>query len=318
MLLRWLAFMGRHGAAILAGGLFIGLVLPPLAALLRPLLTGLIFVLTAATLLGIEWRALRGHLRHPGRIALVLGWTLVAVPVLVDLAGRLGGLPAPLVQALVLWAAAPPLSSLPAIAILLGLDPALALIAMVAGIFLVPFTLPPLVLGLIGLKLEIGIAPLMLHLLIFVGGATFLAAVLRRLVGRDRLRRHATALGGVNVILMLLFAIAITDGADGLILAQPDRMLLYAASALVTSAVLQGVGSLLFLPLERRSALTIGLVGGNHNLSMVWASLGAAATPDLMLFLICVQVPIYVLPAALRPVYRRLGMAAAVTPPSPG
>jgi hypothetical protein len=37
MILRPLALLGRFGTWFLAGGIFIGLLLPPLAALLRPL-----------------------------------------------------------------------------------------------------------------------------------------------------------------------------------------------------------------------------------------------------------------------------------------
>jgi hypothetical protein len=41
-------------------------------------------------------------------------------------------------------------------------------------------------------------------------------------------------------------------------------------------------------------------------MASVWASLGAFAPPELTLFFIAVQLPIYILPALLRPVYRRL------------
>jgi BASS family bile acid:Na+ symporter len=307
--LRALAWLGRHGAAVLAGGLLIGLALPPLAALLRPALAALVFVLTTVTMLTIEWPQVLVHLRRPARVALILGWSLVAVPLLVAAAARLLPLPAPLAQAVVLWAAAPPLTSVAALAIILGLDPALALIAMIGGTFLVPLTLPPLVLGLIGLEIDIGMLPLMLRLALFVGGAAAAAAAIRRLAGPERLRRHAVALSGANVLFMLVFAVAIMDGVDDILVARPLDVLLYAGTALVASVALQAASFLAFSRLERRAALTVGLVGGNHNLAMVWANLGGAATPDLMLFFICVQLPIYVLPAALKPIYRRLGGA---------
>jgi BASS family bile acid:Na+ symporter len=72
---------------------------------------------------------------------------------------------------------------------------------------------------------------------------------------------------------------------------------------------MQGVSFLAFGWLGRSSALTVGLIGGNKNMAVVWASLSvtAASSPDLMLFFACAQLPIYLLPAALAPVYRRLG-----------
>ena len=306
-MLRPLALLGRHGTWFLAGGLFIGLLLPGFASLLRPALSPLIFVLTVTSLLSIDWPALAAHARRPLLLLGVLAWLLLAVPVASALACRLLALPPALTQGLVLWAASPPLISVAAIALLLGLDGALALLLMVTGTFLMPFTLPPLVLGLIGLKLGIGILPLMRNLVLFLGGAMLATVILRRLVGVARLKRHALELSGFNVLLLLLFAIGIMDGVGALILREPQEVLLYALAALAASLALQALSFLAFSFLPRVAALTIGLVGGNNNMAVVWATLGPAATPQLTLFFAAVQLPIYVLPAALKPLYRRLG-----------
>jgi BASS family bile acid:Na+ symporter len=307
MLLRGLALLGRHGTSFLAGGLFVGLALPPLAALFRPALSALVFLLTVASFLSIDWPTLGAHARRPGLVTLALAWSLVGVPMITGLACRLMHVPAGLTQGLVLWAAAPPLISVAAIALLLGLDAALALLLMVAGTFVMPFTLPPLVLGLIGLKLSIGVLPLMRNLGLFIGGAVLATAALRRLIGVERLRRHALELSGLNVALLLLFAIGIMDGVQQLLRRDPQQVLLYAATALAASALLQALSFLVFSFLPRIPALTLGLVGGSNNLAVVWANLGPAVTPQLTLFFAAVQLPIYVLPAALKPLYRRLG-----------
>jgi bile acid:Na+ symporter, BASS family len=307
MMLRALALFGRHGNWFLAVGLFVGLLAPPLASLLRPALGVLIFALTAATFLGTDWPALAAHARRPELLLIVLAWTLLAAPVLTALTARVISLPGPLAQGLVLWAASPPLISVPAIALLLGLDGALALLVMVAGTFVMPFALPPLVLGLIGLDLGIGIVPLMLRLAVFIGGAALTAAVLRRLMGGAWLRRHTLELSGLNVLILLLFAVAIMDGVNALLLAQPQQVLLYAGTALAASLVLQAATFLAFVSLPRIPALTTGLIGGNRNMAIVWANFGGAATPELTLFFAAAQLPIYVLPALLKPAYRRLG-----------
>ena len=313
MILTLLARLGRHGTWFLAGGLFIGLLLPPLATWLRPTLPVLIFVLTAATFLSIDWRALRVHARRPVLLALLLAWGLVATPIIVALAARLLGLPPGLTQGLVLWAASPPLIAVPAIALLLGLDGALALLAMVAGTLVMPATFPPLVLGLIGLTLGLSIPALMLRLALFIGGAALLAALLRRLCGVTWLRQHALELSGLNVLILLLFAIAIMDGVTVRLISEPRAVLLYAAVALGTSVALQGLSFLVFSRLARIPALTIGLVGGNKNMAIAWANLAGAASPELNLLFAAMQLPIYLLPALLKPVYRRLGAA-----PTPG
>jgi bile acid:Na+ symporter, BASS family len=309
-MIRVLAYCGRHGTALLAGGLMIGLVLPPLAALLRPLLGTFVFLLTAATMLNLDWRALGIHLRRPWRLALILAWTMIGAPALVALALKAVTLLPSLATALVLWSASPPLIAAPAIAALLGLDPAFALLIWAAGTVLTPVLLPPVVLGLIGVRLDIGMLVLMGNLGAFIAGAAILAAAVRFVLGPARLAGHALEVSGLCVLLLLLFGIAVMDGMARTLLTRPGVVLLEAAAACVASAALQGVSFLVFSRLERRAALTAGLIGGNHNFAIVWTTLDPASAAELLVFFATVQVPNFVLPAALRPIYRRLNTPA--------
>ena len=307
MVIRVLLYLDRHGPALLAAGLAIGLALPPLARAMAPLLPIFVFVITTSIILRIEWPEVAFHARRPLRILLIVLWALVVSPILFAAIARLLGLPSNLSQALVIWSASPPLTSLPAIAALMGLDTALSLLAMVFGTLLMPFTLPPLLLELIGLDLGIGVLTLMRRLALFVLGAAALAFVLRRLIGAERLDRHAREINGFNVLLLVAFAVAIMDGMWARISEEPLTVLAYSGAAIGASLSLQVVSAILFAWLERPSALTVGLIGGNKNMAMVWANLGSATSPDLLLFFVCAQLPIYLLPAALAPVYRRLG-----------
>jgi BASS family bile acid:Na+ symporter len=45
--------------------------------------------------------------------------------------------------------------------------------------------------------------------------------------------------------------------------------------------------------------------GGRHN-ALLMAVLPATADPDIFLFIAAVQFPIYIIPALLQPLYRRL------------
>jgi BASS family bile acid:Na+ symporter len=304
--LRLLAVLGRHAARFMAGGIFIGLALPGAAAWLRPLLPYFVFLLAAATMIRIDGPEIIAHVGRPLRLALVLLWGLVLSPIVT--AGLVAGLGLPdgLGHAIVIWSASPALISSPAIAFLLGLDGSLALLVMVAGSFLMPLTLPPLVLGLLGVHLELGIAALMLRLVLFIGGAAALAALARRLLGATRIVRLRDELGGVNVVLLVLFAIGIMDGVGEIALRRPRELVLYAACALGAALLQQLLGTLAFLYQGRSEAFTVGLVCGNRNMASVWASLGALTPPELTLFVVAVQLPIYILPAVLRPLYRRL------------
>jgi BASS family bile acid:Na+ symporter len=156
----------------------------------------------------------------------------------------------------------------------------------------------------------------MLRLAVFVGGAGAVAGLLRWRLGRGRLARYGTEISGINVLLLVLFAVAVMDGMPRHLVDEPLRVLGFCIAALGASLGLQAISFLGFGWLGRFAALTVGLVGGNKNMAVVWASLSAATagSPDLMLYFACAQLPIYLLPAALAPIYRRLGatMARAV------
>ena len=61
---------------------FIGLVVPPLAALLRPLLSTFVFLLTAATMVELTGAGSRTISAGRVALALIIAWTMVATPVL--------------------------------------------------------------------------------------------------------------------------------------------------------------------------------------------------------------------------------------------
>ncbi len=58
--------------------------------------------------------------------------------------------------------------------------------------------------------------------------------------------------------------------------------------------------------LDRRTALTAGMLAGNRNQAVFLAVLPAAADPNLLLFFALGQIPMFVGPFVLRPIYARL------------
>src|SRR4051812_3809765 len=83
MILRALDWLSRHGAWVIAAGLFVGLALPDLARLCKPALGPVVFVLLVATVLRIDWSKTLSYARNPTVAALMLAWLLVAAPLLV-------------------------------------------------------------------------------------------------------------------------------------------------------------------------------------------------------------------------------------------
>src|SRR3546814_13369325 len=151
---RLLAFLGCHATWVLFVGVFLGLALPALATLARPLLAPAVAVLLTATLLRIDGRVMLGYLRRPRLAALIVGWLLLGAPLATAAVLALLPLPAALTTGLVLMAAAPPILSAAPIAMLLGLDGALALVVGLIATLLTPSPVPPLALAPPGLPSE--------------------------------------------------------------------------------------------------------------------------------------------------------------------
>ena len=68
---RLLAFLGGHATWVLFVGVFVGLALPSLSALARPLLAPAVAVLLTATLVRIDWQVMLGYLRRPWLAAVI-------------------------------------------------------------------------------------------------------------------------------------------------------------------------------------------------------------------------------------------------------
>jgi len=303
---RLLAFLGGHATWVLFIGVFLGLALPQLSALARPLLAPAVAVLLTATLVRIDWQVMLGYLRRPWLAALITAWLLLGAPLVTAAVLALLPLPASLSTALVLMAAAPPILSAAPIAMILGLDGALALVAGLAATLLTPLTVPPLALALLGLELDIGVVEFMTRLSLVVAAAFAAAVVIRRLIGRERLPRVATHLDGLVVAVMLVFAVAIMDGVTATIVARPATVALWLAVAFVANPALQLAGALAFSWLGRRRALTVGLVSGNCNMGLLLAAFPPGTDFDVVLYFAVAQLPMYMLPAVMLPLYRRL------------
>jgi BASS family bile acid:Na+ symporter len=259
-------------------------------------------------MLRIDWPSLRLTLGRPLVSALAVGWVLLALPALVWAATAPLGLPEELRRSLALVAAMPPILSAPALSLLLGLDAATALVAVVAATLLVPLTLPPVAALTAGAAIAEPLA-LFARLAAVVGGALLASLALRALAGPARLARRAAEIDGVGVILLLLFAVALMDGVPAHVASRPQDVALYAAAAFAANLGMQVLGTAAFRPAGMRVATTVGFVGGNRNAALLLAVL-PGADPALLLFVAVAQFPIYLLPSLLLPIYRRLGRAA--------
>jgi hypothetical protein len=196
-----LAWLGRHATEALIAGIFIGLMLPDLAAALKGWLSPLVFVFTAASFLKVDAGAVaRAAWRQPLLPSLLLLWSLVAVPIATAAAIYLFHVPMGLAQALIVWAASPSMTAAIVFAALLGLDVALAIAIATISIILVPLTGPPLVMWLVGLSIGVNALTSTARIAAFVGAALAVAWALRGLSGRAVIEKRAGEINGAIII----------------------------------------------------------------------------------------------------------------------
>ena len=298
--------MGGRATTLLPFSLLLGLLFQDLAAAARPLLLPLVVILLMLALARMDWGRLSALLRRPGAALLLAVLNLIAVPLVVWPIWQGLGLWPTLVTALCLSAMAPGIISAATTATFLRLDSSLALLLSLFTNFLVPFTLPPLALWLLGFDLKIGLFDLTLRLAMIVALALAGALVIRRGLG-SRLVEAGPTLDGVSVVVLMLFAIPLMDGVVARAITEPAKLGGFIAGSfagMLLSNVVMAIATWPFL--DRRSALTVGYCSGGRHNALLMAVLPATADPDIFLFIAAVQFPIYIIPALLQPLYRRL------------
>jgi BASS family bile acid:Na+ symporter len=291
---------------LLAGCIFVGVAVPPLAALLRETLTITVAGLMTLVLLRIDPAQVLDYLRRPVLVAALLAWLLLACPLLAFLIVRLTGMDGPLGAAFVIMATGCAATSSPAFARLVGLDASISLVVALLSTLLVPFTAPPLALGLMGIDLSISLGGLMARLALIVGLPLLLAVIIRRLAPAERLTRLSGAVDGTVVVLLVMYGIGVMDGMQAKLLSEPSWVAGGIALAFAGNLGLNALTALAFLPAGRRVALAAGLLSGNRNMALYLAVLPAATDARILLFFALCQFPLFLSPFLLRPVYDRL------------
>jgi len=314
--MRPLAFVGRHATKFMAAGVLVGFVVPPLAGLARPLLAPALVIPLALALVRLDWSAIAECRRRPGLVTALVVFVLGASPVMVWAIATPAvalGLPAGLREALILMSASSPIVSSIAIALFVGLDAALAAVVVVAATALVPFTLPPVAFALLGVELAIELPALMARLAGLVGVAFAAAWLVRRLVRPATLAGWRESIDGLAVLNLFVFALAIMDGVTAFALQRPGYTVLATALAFAFNLLLQAAAWLAFRRQGTVTALTAALVCGNCNMGLVLVALSGHATIEVTAFFALAQVPMYMLPAILGPLYRgaRTGASAS-------
>jgi len=204
-------------------------------------------------------------------------------------------------------AAAPPIGSAAVFALILGLDGALAAVGTVLATLLLPVTLTPIVLLLSDTGLRVDLGAFLLRVTLVVAAPFALAAILRAGVGPARLRRNDALLGGLNVLLLVVFAIAVMDGVTARLLADPAYIGGLLLTACIAALVLHAVAFTVFRWAGARTAFNAAVMSGNRNMGLMLAVTAGTAGEAFSLYAGIAQIPMYFAPLLLSLFLRRDG-----------
>lgn len=309
-----LRFLVAYATPLMVAAVIASIVIQPLAALVKPLLLPLLILALSLAIMRTDPRALGAALRRPLPALAQVAWLLIAAPLLVYGAALLLPLPEALRAPLVLAVATPPINSMPAFALLFGLDATFVLIGVIGATILSPITVPLIADLVAGGEMAISPFQLAIRLGLMMGTSFAVGLVLRRLLGAHRIARWRLQLDAAFVLSATLIGIAVMDGVVALTRSEPVAMALTLAAVSAATLSLIVLGALLFLPAGRAAALGAGLNSGPRSISIVLAVLGAAASDELVMVVAATQFPIFVYPLFERPIIRWLMRAH----PGPG
>jgi len=165
---------------ISSAGILAGLILPDLAAILRPVMEVFVVLLMTLAYSRLDWSGIRTISGKPLLTAMILLWVLAAVPGLSAAAGWALALPSVLLTAIILNAIAPPITSSVPFCQLLGLDAALALRVTLIATLLMPVTVPASILLLLGVTIDLDPGEFALRAAVFIGLPLVLSWLIRR------------------------------------------------------------------------------------------------------------------------------------------
>lgn len=302
----WLRRVNAFSNPIMLSGLGLGLAFPQLAHFFRPILEPCIALLLVSSLVRMRWAAIGGHIRRPGRVLFLSLVLVVLAPMLLWPLCQALGIPLWLSQCLFLASCAGPIVAAPLFAQILRLDAPLTVAAVVGTTLIMPVSLPVLGRYLTGMEFNIPLDIFALRVGIFIVMPFAVAALLKWRVGMAQLEAKAGEIGGATVIMLFFFGMSVMDGAQARLLSAPLDILGLVLAAFLLNAFLSLLAGLLFLWQGREMALTAAQASSNRNVGLVLGLLGAATGPDFLLFAAAAQLPMFLTPVLLPPLYNRM------------
>ena len=275
-----------------------GLTLPGLAQTLRPWLPHLIATLLFVSALRIGPKAAVGSLSDIRQtVTLALTYQLAAPLLALALLAALGLADTPVGLVTVLVLAAPSVTGAPNFTIMMNRDPGPPMRLLLVGTALFPLTVIPVFLALPAIPTLGGVLEGALRLMLVIALAVGLAFALRR--NRPLSDAKRAALDGIAAILLGVVVIGLMSAVNPTLRNEPQTVGLWLAFALTLNFGLQLVAYRL-LPGRDNDRTGLAIIAGNRNIALFLVALPPEVVAQILVFIGCYQVPMYLTPMVMR------------------
>ena len=271
-------------------GVVVGLLFPSLTQLTRPMAESIVIFMLIVSIYRLNPNSIKEKLHDFKIIGISILWLLLLMPVITFMIGYLIGIPSGLLAVITAWSACPPLVSMPGLAILIGLDGAVALLVMIGGTLLFTVSLPIILSALVGQNIGLNPLSMALELFSIVSISFLIGQGLRWSVGITRAHASEGAADGILVISMALFAVTIMGGLHEAWANEPERLPLFVSVAVIISASAQVFNAIIFQRLNRRTAGAIALASGSRNLALLIPIASGTFAEDLWIFIAVIHI----------------------------
>jgi hypothetical protein len=303
----------RQGRLLLVAGLVAGLagglVWPEGVARMAPAIGPVVVLLLFLAVLRLGPEGVRAGLHGVGGAVAAVLVLQLALPLSVAGGFAALGWVGPVALGVVLTLAAAPITGSPNLTLMAGGDGAVALRALVLGTAALPLTVIPVFLLVPAFGDPATVAGVVARLLGLIALAGGLALALRHWgVVRPA---HLPALDGVAALLLAGIVVALMGAAGPALLTLTGWGLLAGAFALNLGL---NLGAARLAHARGRDPVSAGMVAGNRNIALFLGAIPAAVVPGLLPWIGLYQIPMYLAPVLMPPLYRALGLSPPGAP----
>jgi len=286
------------------------------AHLARPSIPVFISLLLLAASFRVGPAGLSGALGKLGTHIVITLVCQLLIPLLLIAVFAATGAQGIFVTALLLVAAAAPISGSPNLVIMLGFEPAAALRQLIIGTAMLPLTAIPVLLYLPSMGTITAVALVTGKLLAVILGAAIIGFLLRSLPRFRQLDKAGIAtIDGASAILMALVVVGLMSAIGDAFKASPAKLVLLFGFAFLVNFGFQLIGSLFWgRAFGNEFDVPMSVISGNRNIALYLTALPVAVTEPLLAFIGCYQFPMYLTPLLLRRFYQSRKTGQTVAP----